>query len=377
MDEDRNTQPLRVALVGTGAIAGIHAADLRAVAGMELVAATDIDPLRLRDFAAQWDVARTFPDLESLLGELGSPDALDIVHLCSPPGLHREQALSILGRGISVLSEKPPTLSLTSLDDIRAAERPGGPYFATVSQHRFGGRAVWLREIVRSGAFGRLLTGVCNTFWYRPDAYYDVPWRGEWANEGGGPTLGLGIHQVDTLLSLVGPWDEVVAVAARRARTVQAEDVSHAIVTLSGGALISVVNSVLSPRETSALRLDFEHATVELDHLYGYTDADWRVTPAPGSEDLVRAALVDGPHGVPSGHAAQFAAMVAAVRSGGPLPVDSSSARSTLELIAATYASAFTGARVRAGDIDERSPFYSSMEGSGAPWPHEAPAPPL
>jgi hypothetical protein len=57
-----------------------------------------------------------------------------------------------------------------------------------------------------------------------------------------------------------------------------------------------------------------------------------------------------------------------ALRSGQPLPVDTLSARDTLELIAGIYASAFTGARVRSGDIDVTSPFYSSMEGSGSPW---------
>jgi len=49
----------------------------------------------------------------------------------------------------------------------------------------------------------------------------------------------------------------------------------------------SVVNSVLSPREETYLRFDFERATVEVTHLYGYGDDDWRVTPAPGCHDEV------------------------------------------------------------------------------------------
>jgi hypothetical protein len=36
----------------------------------------------------------------------------------------------------------------------------------------------------------------------------------------------------------------------------------------------TVVNSVVSPRQVSALRFGFERATVELSHLYGYTDDD-------------------------------------------------------------------------------------------------------
>jgi hypothetical protein len=39
-----------------------------------------------------------------------------------------------------------------------------------------------------------------------------------------------------------------------------------------------------------------------------------------------------------------------------------------MELIAATYASAFTGDRISRGDIGPGSPFYQRMNGTGAPW---------
>jgi predicted dehydrogenase len=75
-----------------------------------------------------------------------------------------------------------------------------------------------------------------------------------------------------------------------------------------------------------------------------------------------------GAKGRPSGHAAQFEAVFDAMDRGEPLPVTLDSARSTLEFIAAIYASAFTGTRVARGDITPESPFYTSTEGNGAPW---------
>ena len=360
-------KPLRVGVVGTGGIAAAHA---RAVASLDgrarVVGACDIDVDRVRDFQHTWDVPIGTTSLEELLEAVD----LDIVHLCSPPGSHKQQAVTALRRGIHVLSEKPPALSLAELDEIAAAEAAGGAWFATVSQHRFGSRALWLRDRVADGALGRPLTGVCNTLWYRPDSYFEVPWRGKWDVEGGGPTMGHGIHQLDTMLSILGPWSQVVAVAARQARPVATEDLSHAIVTLGNGAVVSVVNSLLSPRETSYLRFDFEYATVELEHLYGYTDDSWRITPAPGHEEQVAAVWAQGPSGTgtASGHAAQFAAILTAIEHGEPLPVTLPDARTTLELIAGIYASAFTGTRIHPGDIDNASPFYRSMAGSGAPW---------
>jgi predicted dehydrogenase len=180
--------------------------------------------------------------------------------------------------------------------------------------------------------------------------------------------MGHGIHQMDLLLSVLGPWREVVAVVARQARPTATEDLSCAIVTFAGGAVATVVNSLLSPRETSYLRFDFAHATVELEHLYGYADDSWVVTPAPGHDQAVAAAWAEGPKGRPSGHAAQFAAVFDAIEAGTAPPVRTGQARDTLELVAAVYASAFTGTRVARGSIAADSPFYHRMDGRGAPF---------
>jgi hypothetical protein len=53
---------------------------------------------------------------------------------------------------------------------------------------------------------------------------------------------------------------------------------------------------------------------------------------------------------------------------GGRLPVPLREARSTMELVAAIYASAFTGQVVRCGDIGPGHSFYERMDGTGAPW---------
>jgi predicted dehydrogenase len=216
-----------------------------------------------------------------------------------------------------------------------------------------------------AGELGRPLLATCLTQWYRDGAYYAVPWRGSWASEGGGPTMGHGIHQFDLLLSVLGPWREVTAVAARQARPVDTEDVSMALVTFDSGAVATVVNSVLSPREVTELRFDYEYATVELTHLYSYTDDDWRVTPAPGHEAIGARWAADPAPG-DSGHNGQIAAVYAALDAGQPPPVTLADTRPTVEFVAALYASAFTGERVRQGALP--AAFAARMDGTGAPW---------
>jgi predicted dehydrogenase len=359
------TGPLRIAIVGTGGIARVHAEALRSLGGdAQVVAAADIDPERVNEFCDASDISATYRDLDKLLVE----QRPDLVHLCTPPGVHRDQALACLEAGASVLVEKPPTLSLRDLEQLAAAQRPGGPFVATVFQHRFGSGALRLRALMDAGVLGRPLVAVCHTTWFRAQPYFDVPWRGQWRTEGGGPTMGHGIHQMDLLLALLGDWVEVSAIARQQARRTETEDVSLAHVTFASGAVASIVNSLVSAQEESRLRFDFEYATVELTHLYGYGDADWRITPAPGHEEQILAAWDAGPAGQDSGHRAQFAHVHRALREGSAPPVTTDEALRTLRLVAGIYASAFQRRTVEPADLGPDSPFYDRMDGVEPYW---------
>ena len=126
------------------------------------------------------------------------------------------------------------------------------------------------------------------------------------------------------------------------------------------------MNSVVSPRQTSSLRIDTEHATLEVEHLYGCTDADRTLTPAPGHEDLAVLWTTDDAE-PRSSHTSQLT-VLDAMDAGDRLPVALRETCSTMELFAAIYASAFTGQVVRCGDIGPGHPFYERMDGTGAPW---------
>src|SRR5262249_35459830 len=141
------------------------------------------------------------------------------------------------------------------------------------------------------GELGRLLVGTCQTLWYRDDAYYEVPWRGKWATENGGPTMGHGIHLMDLFLYLVGEWTEISAMMGTLDRKIEVEALSMALVRFENGSLGTITNSVLSPRQESHLRLDFQRATVEVTALYRYDNSNWRYSIPEGSvfkDDLVR-----------------------------------------------------------------------------------------
>jgi predicted dehydrogenase len=173
---------------------------------------------------------------------------------------------------------------------------------------------------------------------------------------------------MDLLVAVLGAWDEVSAVAGQQARRMLTEDLSMAHVRFAGGAVASVVNSVLSPREESYLRFDFEYATVELSHLYGYGDDDWRITPVKDHEESVLAAWKAAEWGRNSGHAAQFAEVVRCLRDGEAPPVTCEEALNSMTLVAGIYASAFGRTAVRPADLGEGSPYYDRMQGDGPQW---------
>src|SRR6188508_169113 len=86
---------LRVAIVGTGAIAHAHATVLAADPLASVVAVADPSPAVRDAFADQYAVAGRYGSLDELL----AAETVDVVHLCTPPGLHRDQAIAALRGG--------------------------------------------------------------------------------------------------------------------------------------------------------------------------------------------------------------------------------------------------------------------------------------
>ncbi|WP_338899635.1 Gfo/Idh/MocA family oxidoreductase [Streptomyces sp. TG1A-60] len=236
--------PYRVAIIGTGGIAHAHAAALTELSERaRLVAVADVDPTRAAEFADRFSVPHVFSDPQALL-ESGK---IDLVHICTPPQTHAPLAAMAMRAGVTALVEKPTALSLREMDHLAAVQEQTGSKVLTVFQHRYGAAAVRLRRLVAAGVLGRPLVATCETLWYRSDEYFDVPWRGRWDVEGGGPTMGHGIHQFDLMLSVLGPWSLITALADRQVRPTDTEDVSVAAVRFDNGALATVVNSLLSP----------------------------------------------------------------------------------------------------------------------------------
>lgn len=352
-------RPVRAAIIGTGAVAHLHAQALALDPLAELVACSNRNAERREAFADRYAVPGRYETLEELL----AAETVDVVHLCTPPDLHREQTLQAVAAGVHVVCEKPPALSLAELDDMQEACDEAGLAFAIIFQQRTGTGAAHVRDLLRSGALGRPLIAQCETLWYRGTDYYAVDWRGRWDTEGGGTTLGHGIHQMDLLAHLLGDWQEISAQTWRLDRETDMEDASTATILFRNGVVATAVSSTLCPRETSHVRVDCERATIEVEHLYGHATENWRVTPAPVVPAEEAAGWAFPEEDEPSGHIPLIRETFRALREGTVLPDVASSARRPLEIVTAIYASADAGGRrITASELRETGVLSRGLE---------------
>ncbi|MFD7154141.1 Gfo/Idh/MocA family protein [Kribbella sp. NPDC059898] len=369
---------LKVAIVGCGNISRRHAEAYASTGRTELVGTADIHEEKARTLADRFG-GRPYGSLTELL----AAEEPDLISIATPPESHGELAAEALAADRSVLLEKPPVLSLEELDHVAKVEAASAGSASVVFQHRHGSGAIRAHDLLARGALGRPLVAVCETLWFRPVSYFDPEWRGTWIGEGGGPTLGHGIHQIDLLLHLLGPWKSIDATAVRLDRPVEFEDVSMASVVFESGAVATVINSLLSPRELSRIRIDTAGGTLEVNHVYGYSDKDWTFHPAPDAAKAATLGLDPGVRkaesaeagvaadpwaasagaDVPSNHEAQIGHLVDDLLAGRPHDTSLASTRPTMEFVTALYASAITGTRVRRTDLTPDHRFYGMLHG--------------
>jgi predicted dehydrogenase len=356
-------EPIRTVIIGTGGIAKSHLTALRQMSDkIDLMGAADIDSARVEQFTSDHAIPYAFTDVETMLRTIRPR----LVTIATPPNTHADLCIQSMEAGAWVLCEKPLCASLAEFDKIAAAERRTGNFTSSVFQWRFGSAGQHLKRLMQEGALGKPL--VCNSLitWYRTPEYYAAPWRGKWATELGGTSMGHGIHAMDFVLWLLGEWQEVRAMIGTLDRAIEVEDVSMASVRFANGAMANMTNSALSPRESSYVRFDFQKATVEVTHLYSYRNSDWRFSGLPGGSNADEVAeWAKIPEDVPSSHTAQLVDFLAHMERGERPAVSGRDVRGTLEFLASLFKSGMTGQAVQRSSITPDDPWYHRMEGPG------------
>ena len=213
-----------------------------------------------------------------------------------------------------------------------------------IFQYRFGNGLQKARHLIASGLAGKPYLATVETAWTRDAAYYAVPWRGKFATELGGALLGHAIHAHDLLTYLMGP----VAVRVRPHRDAGEPDRGRGHRRRQPGtrerrARLPVGDARLGARDqpTAAVLRACDVPELALSP-YAPADDPWHIVPASAAAAEAIGQALAGWRFVCSRFAGLFAAMHAALASGGELPVTLADARRSLELVTALYHAAET-----------------------------------
>ncbi|WP_404422781.1 Gfo/Idh/MocA family protein [Nibricoccus sp. IMCC34717] len=230
---------LRIGLVGTGYINGVHADAIAKTGLADVVAVASRTAEGAARFVAEKaPAARVYPDFNDMLREA----RLDAAFVSIPPDAHTGQVEAIAQAGIAVLVEKPIGLSSAQARAmVEAVEKTG--VVAHVGFHmRYLNCVERLQQLIASGEAGRP-TLYDGRFWTKMDGF---PWWRD-RTRSGGQVFEQVIHQFDLAAYLFGPVDSVTGSSKRLAKPATAgdtiDDTSAALLTFENGALGVITGS--------------------------------------------------------------------------------------------------------------------------------------
>lgn len=230
----------RLAVAGAGLIGKRHAQAIVASERADLTAV--IDPAQpAREFANAYGVrwARS-------LDELFDRSDVDGVVLATPNQLHVTGALTCIEAGIPVLIEKPITSELDDARKIIATAEENNVAIAVGHHRRHNPLVARAKEIIDRGDLGTISTVHGNTWFYKPDDYFEAGWR---RTKGAGPVYLNLIHDIDLFHHFLGPVSSVQAMESNFVRGNEVEDTAVILLRFLSGALatLNVCDTAVAP----------------------------------------------------------------------------------------------------------------------------------
>lgn len=222
-------------MLGAGRIVQrFHLPILSSMAGVKVVAVAESDAT-LRAACRAWaPEAVLYSDHRELLSRCDCDAAI----VCLPPALHAEAGVACLERGWHLYLEKPLATRREDGERILDAWRRAGTVGRIGFNFRFHPRVVELRDAVRSGILGDLVSA---RFAFSSALRRLPDWKSRRAS-GGGALLDLGSHQFDLVRFVLGP--ELSAIGSMIDSRVSEHDTAACEVRLSTGQPVCVFSTL-------------------------------------------------------------------------------------------------------------------------------------
>lgn len=329
---------MRIGILGGGNISETHARAALSVPGVEIAAFCGQSRDKVARLAREYGGA-AYTEIDGFLAHR----PMDFVAIGSPSGVHAEQGIAAVSRGLHVLVEKPIDVTTDRADALIAAANRAGVKLGVFFQDRLRPAVAEMKRLVVEGALGKPVIISGRVKWYRPPEYYSQSrWRGTLALDGGGALMNQAIHTVDLLLWLFGPVARVSGATATRIHSIEAEDTAAALLEFESGALGTIEATTSAyPGYDRRIEMTGAEGTVILEH-DRLARVDLRSGAAAantGAADTTASASSPVVSDA-SAHARVIEDFVRAIRSNTAPACDGREGRRSVELIQAIYKSA-------------------------------------
>jgi predicted dehydrogenase len=334
---------VRVGLIGTGAIANLHARVYKTI-GFTIRACTDTNEAIGRAYAA----AHGAEFLNGSEAVCSHPE-VDYVDICTLPDYRLEPVELAVRHRKHVLVQKPIAIDPATARRMIQIAAQGGIRLGVVSQHRFDESSRFLAAAIAAGRLGSLLQCDAYVKWYRSAEYYARPVKGSWSAEGGGALINQGIHSVDLLRWLAGPVRRVFAQWRLGAlHRIESEDMISAVLQYANGATgVIQASTAFYPGYPERLEL---HGTKGSAIVTGDRLTAWDVKDDHGDPPPLRQTVASGasdPMAISlDSFERQFREFAAAIAGNRQPAISGEDGLEALEIVEAVYRSCRTGAPV-------------------------------
>jgi len=220
-------------------------------------------------------------DLDDILGD----PAIGAVVFATPHSQHTDQVLRAAAAGKHVFVEKPFALSMADADRMLEAADKAGIVLAVGFNRRFHPSMARLRDTVRGGALGTIVTISAEQTALHGLDMPETAWRARPDESPGGAMTAIGVHLVDGMIDLLGPVESVFAKVSRRA-SAHADDTTDVLLTFKSGASGHIFcSTVATPHYRMAV-----YGTDGFAEILGHTMGTFRFIEAMHTEAFSTAA---------------------------------------------------------------------------------------
>ena len=207
------TPLVRLAIIGTGGMAGNHARHYQEIPGCRVVAAVDVNRERATAFAAEHKIPAVYASVDELLAQA----EFDAVSIVTPDAFHAPLSIQCLRAGKHVLCEKPLALNYADAKKMVAAAKKAGVINMVNLSYRDWPAIQGVAQVITTGKLGDIRHVEANYLqsWLPSKIWGDWRTTPAWlwrlsTKHGSRGVLGdVGVHIVDFATFPAGPLKNV------------------------------------------------------------------------------------------------------------------------------------------------------------------------